>query len=92
MPPGQPDRRWLWTFRHRPRAGSGFLRLTLGSRSNLSLADARERAARHRVQVTDGGDPQRDRKAKREAAKSVLTFARLAERFIAKYAKPRRAS
>jgi integrase len=81
-----------WTFRYRPREGSGFQRITLGKLSDLGLADARERVARHRVQVNDGGDPQRERLAKRAAAKNVLTFERLAERYLDEYAKPRKAS
>jgi integrase len=81
-----------WSFRYRPRNGSGFERITLGSLKALGLADARERAARHRVTVLDGGNPQKDRREGREAARSVLTFDALAERYIEQYAKPNKSS
>jgi integrase len=80
-----------WGFRYRPRAGAGHRRITLGSLTDLSLADARERASRYRVLVTDGGDPQGDRMARRAAASDVLTFDALAERYIA-HAKTRKSS
>src|SRR5215207_322691 len=57
-----------WCFRYRPRAGGGFQRVTLGSIGTLSLAEARDRAARHKLEVRDGADPQGALKAKREAA------------------------
>jgi integrase len=81
-----------WSFRYRPRAGTGYQRITLGTLKNLGLADARERAARYRVDVHDGADPQRERTTKRAAAANILTFERLAERYLAEYAKPRKAS
>jgi hypothetical protein len=43
---------------------------------NLGLAEARERAARHRAEVVDGGDPQARRKAKREAARNLSPLMR----------------
>lgn len=81
-----------WSFRYRPRAGSGYQRVTLGRLADLTLADARERAARHRVSVADGGDPQRELKARKSAADSVLTFGALADRYIEEYAKVSKAS
>jgi len=81
-----------WSFRYRPKNGSGFQRITLGSLTDLTLAEARDRARRHRTTVSDGGDPQRQRKASREAAKNVVTFDALAERYLQEYAKPRKAS
>ena len=45
-----------WSLRYRPRNGGGYQRITLGS---LSLADARDLAARLRVGVAAGADPQR---------------------------------
>src|SRR4051812_39877752 len=63
-----------WSFRYRPRNGGARQRITLGSLTDLSLADARDRAARLRIEVADGGDPQRVRQDKREAARNVLTF------------------
>ena len=81
-----------WSFRYRPRNGSGYERITLGPLKALSLADARERAARHRVSVLDGGNPQQDRRDGREAAKHVVTFDVLAQRYIDGYAKPNKSS
>jgi integrase len=81
-----------WSYRYRPRNGGGHQRITLGSLAALGLADARERAARHRVEVADGGDPQRQRRDKRAAAASVLTFDRLAQRYLDEYAKQRKSS
>ena len=76
-----------WSFRYRPKAGSGYQRVTLGRLADLTLADARERAARHRVSVADGGDPQREMKARKSAADSILTFDALADRYVEEYAK-----
>ena len=81
-----------WSFRYRPRDGAGFQRITLGTLDTLTLAEARERAARHRAEVVDGGDPQASRKAKREAARNVFTFNALAERYVEEYAKPNKSS
>jgi integrase len=81
-----------WSFRYRPRNGGRYQRVTLGALSALGLADARERAARHRVGVTDGADPQRERMAKRAAAANALTFDRLAQRYLDEYARPRKSS
>ncbi|GEO18205.1 tyrosine-type recombinase/integrase [Microvirga aerophila] len=81
-----------WSFRYRPKGGAGFQRITLGSLIDLPLAEARDRARRHRTTIADGGDPQRHRKANREAAKNILTFDALAERYLQEYAKPRKAS
>jgi integrase len=81
-----------WCFRYRPRAGGGFQRVTLGSIADLTLADARERAAQHRVDVRAGADPQGELKAKKIAAANTLTFDKLAQRYLEEYAKPRKAS
>jgi integrase len=81
-----------WTFRYRPREGAGYQRITLGTLASIGLADARERAARHRVSVNDGADPQRERTEKRAAAANLLSFGRLAERYLVEYAKARKAS
>ncbi|MCJ2091973.1 integrase family protein [Methylobacterium sp. J-072] len=81
-----------WSFRYRPRNGAAYERITLGPLKALSLADARERAARHRVTVLDGGNPQKDRRDGREAAKTALTFDALAAQYITTYAKPNKAS
>ncbi|PVE20393.1 hypothetical protein DC522_32600 [Microvirga sp. KLBC 81] len=81
-----------WSFRYRPRNGSGYERITLGSLQDLTLAGARERAVKFRGQVVDGSNPQKDRRERREAAKQVLSFDRLAERYLEEYAKPNKAS
>jgi integrase len=64
----------------------------LGSLDGIGLADARERAERHRVAVYDGSDPQRELIAKRAAAANVLVFDQLAQRYLDEYAKPRKSS
>ena len=62
-----------WTFRYRPRnGGKQNERVTFGSWTVLSLADARDRAARVRGEVVDGGNPQATRRQQREAAKGSL--------------------
>jgi integrase len=82
-----------WSFRYRPReGGKKNERVTFGSAEVLSLSDARDRAARVRAEVVDGGNPQLTRRRRREAAKDALTFDRLAERYLEDYAKPRKAS
>jgi len=81
-----------WSYRYRPRAGSGYQRVTLGTVSDIGLADARERAARYRASILDGADPQRERVARRTAAANVLTFDALADRYLNEYAKPRKSS
>jgi integrase len=81
-----------WSLRYRPREGGGYQRVTLGALPAVGLADAREHANRLRVNVAAGGDPQRDRMAKRAAAANAFTFDRLAQRYLDEYAKPRKAS
>jgi len=81
-----------WSLRYRPRNGNGYQRMTLGSLAQMGLADARDRAAKHRVGVADGADPQRERMARRAAAANVLTFDHLAQRYLDEYARPRKAS
>jgi len=87
-----PTGQGTWTFRYRPREGAGFQRITLGKLNELTLAEARERVLRHRVAVSDGGDPQSERKARREAASQALTFDGLAQRYLDEYAKPNKKS
>src|SRR3954471_14411518 len=82
-----------WSFRYRPRdGGKAYERVTFGPAARLTLADARDRAARTRGQVVDGENPQQTRREKREAAKSALTLDRLVERYLDEYAKPRKTS
>src|SRR6516165_3701184 len=60
-----PSGEATWSLRYKPRNGGGYQRHKLGLLSEMGLADARERAARLRVDVADGADPQRTRRAKR---------------------------
>jgi Arm DNA-binding domain len=82
-----PSGRASWSYRYRPReGGKKNERVTFGTVEVLSLADARDRAARVRAEVVDGGNPQLTRRQKRDAAKNALTFDRLAERYLTDYA------
>lgn len=81
-----------WSFRYRPREGAGYRRVTLGSLNDLPLVEARDRAGRYRVEISDGADPQLDRRVKRARASNILTFERLAERYIEEYAKLNKSS
>jgi integrase len=82
-----------WSFRYRPReGGKANERVTFGSAAQLTLADARDRAAKVRGDVVDGGNPQLTRRAKREAARTAITFDQLAQRYLDEYAKERKAS
>jgi integrase len=82
-----------WSFRYRPRdGGKAYERVTFGAAAHLTLADARDRAARTRGQVVDGENPQQTRREKREAAKTALNFDGLVDRYLDEYAKPRKAS
>lgn len=85
--------RGSWSFRYRPReGGKKNERVTFGPLEALSLADARDRAAKVRADVVDGGNPQLTRRQRREEAKHILTFEALAQRYLDEYAKPRKAS
>jgi integrase len=81
-----------WSYRYRPRqGGKQNERVTFGSLADLSLADARDRAAAVRAAVVDGKNPQLTRRQKREAARNVFTFDKLADRYL-EDAKTRKAS
>jgi hypothetical protein len=81
-----PSGRATWTVRYRPHSGDGYKRMTLGHYPAVGLADARARAERCRVQVSDGKDPQSERKEKRQAA----TLTELMERYLAEEVGPKR--
>lgn len=81
-----------WTFRYRPKAGVAFPRLPLGRYPEVSLKEARKRAEQRRVEVSGGGDPQADRRSKREAERTALTFGQLADAYLERYAKVHKAS
>src|SRR3954471_5731140 len=75
--------RGSWSFRYRPReGGKKNERITFGTTDELTLAEARDRAARVRAEVVDGGNPQLTRREKRAAAKRVLTLDALAQRYL----------
>jgi integrase len=61
---------------------------TIGPADVISLAEARKRAAKIRVAVADGKDPQAEKRAER----GVGTFAELARRYVEEYAKGRNKS
>jgi integrase len=75
-----------WSFRYRPKDGSGRKRIGLGEYPSTGLAEARKRADRHRGKVADGADPAADRRAQRDAA----TIDHLAARYMAEEIEPAR--
>lgn len=81
-----------WTFRYRPRDSLSFKRLGLGRYPEVGLALARERAEKKRVEIADGGDPQGERRAKKEAEARALTFGALADQYLERYAKAHKVS
>ena len=82
-----------WSYRYRPReGGKQNERITFGSWNALSLADVRDKAARVRAAVVDGGNPQLTRRQKRDRARKALSLNALADRYLAEYARPQKAS
>ncbi len=81
-----PTGRATWTFRYRPKSGDGRRRLGLGEYPSIGLAEARRRADRHRGTVSDGADPQAERRAQREAA--ILSV--LIERYLSEEIEPKK--
>ena len=75
-----------WSFRYRPKDGSGRKRIGLGEYPSIGLAEARRRADRHRGKVADGADPAAERRAQRIAA----TIDHLATRYMAEEIEPAR--
>jgi hypothetical protein len=78
--------RAIWTFRYRPHSGEGYKRISLGRYPAVALADARKRAERCDVQVSDGHDPQANRRNRRGAP----TLAELIERYLAEEVAPKK--
>ena len=76
-----------WTVFFRDKTGRQ-KRLTLGRYPAVTLADARELAREAQRKVAKGGDPV----AEKRAAREVLSFAELAERYIEDHAKPNKRS
>jgi hypothetical protein len=76
-----------WTLFYRDKNGRQ-KRLTLGRFSSVSLADARELAREALLKVAKGGDPVLEKRA----ARNVLTFGELADRYLEEHAKPNKRS
>jgi len=76
-----------WTLFYRDKNGRQ-KRLTLGRLSSVSLADARELAREAQLKVAKGGDPVLEKRA----ARDVLTFGQLADRYLEDHAKPNKRS
>src|SRR5262249_20283995 len=74
-----------WSPKHNKMA-----RLTLGKYPDLSLANARTMADRHRGTVARGDDPQASKIKTRQAG--ALTFDAVAQRYIDEYAKSNKTS
>ena len=81
-----------WSLRYRPVDSTSFKRLKLGRYPQTGLAKARSLAESHRVGVSSGGDPQGERRQKREAERKAMTFGELADEYIERYAKPQKSS
>jgi integrase len=69
-----------WVLRY--RAGGKPRELTLGRYPDLTLAKAREKAAKERVRVTDGSDPAMEKRRARLAKAAAQTFRELAEDYM----------
>src|SRR5205809_5949547 len=76
-----------WTVFYRDKSGRQ-KRLSLGRYPAVKLVDARERARDAQSSVSHGGDPAAEKKAARE----VLAFDELAQKYIDDYAKPNKKS
>ena len=76
-----------WTVFYRDKHGRQ-KRLTLGRYPAVKLVDARELARNAQRDVAHGRDPVADKHAARE----MLTFAQLAEKYVEEYAKPNKKS
>jgi integrase len=84
-----------WSFRYIPAHGAKLRRVTLGRYPQMGLADAREAAEALRASVRRGADPQAEWRATREAARqpgTTLPFDGLADLYLERYAKRRKAS
>jgi integrase len=81
-----PSGRATWTYRYRPRDGGSRRRIGLGDYPGIGLAEARRRADRERGKVSDGADPQAERKAMRNA----LTLSELIDRYLNEAVAPKK--
>jgi hypothetical protein len=68
-----------------PGSSSGPARRELGKVANMSLADARDKAAKWNALIASGKDPAREEEREREAQieKDAIAFGAVAEKFIA---------
>jgi len=82
----------MWTMRYRPKGAEGYARISLGRLRDLGLSDARKKAQAIRVEVNDGGDPQKQRRQARVESKSAMRFDALAQAYLDGYAKLNKAS
>src|SRR5690242_8101748 len=82
----KPDGRKSWIFRYRDRTTSKLRDMGLGPAWDVSLSEARERAATLRRQLRDGQDPLAAKHAARDAARAQhekrMPFGRCAELYI----------
>ena len=69
-----------WVLRY--RTGRKRRELTLGRYPDLSLADARKKAAKERTRITDGADPAAEKRHARLTKASARTFRELAEDYM----------
>ncbi len=75
-----------WQFRYKHRSTGRTVWLGLGAERDVTLAEAREKARECRRILADGKDPLAERKAAQtaeKAAEKAMTFAKVAEMFIA---------
>jgi integrase len=71
---------WVLRYRTAGRARE----LTLGRYPDLSLAEARKRAARERSRISDGADPASEKRRDRLAKASAHTFRALTEDYLSR--------
>ena len=84
-----------WSFRYIPASGAKLRRATLGRYPSMGLADARQAAEALRATVQGGADPQAAGRAARAAARrpgTALSFDALADLYLERFAKVRKAS
>lgn len=78
-----PGGRKVWSFRYRTLEGRQ-RRMSLGLFPALDLGDARDKAFKVLAALADGGDPARDQRKAKEAARNraVRTFGDLADAYL----------
>ena len=81
-----------WTLRYRAKASTSFKRVGGGHYPEPGLSGARAWAEALRVDVAGGGDPQGERRLKREAESRALSFDAIADAYLERYAKPNKSS